>query len=249
MATCGCEEGKDCRPCGCADCPDPVMPVCNVLLPDGTYTNATVTVQEGCVVQVNSGSAPQYAPTVDCCAPSATTGGSGGGGGGGGDCDCPPGPPGPAGANGAAASVNVASYSLVPATSPLNIWDSNSSPSIADLNFEIPECDCSGGGGGAETSGETSDVAGITIEDGLVKSVPDVPVWPPVMKIIGFGNPVTDVVVTIDDSQKATLGLVGITVDLTSITDRITDLENTVADLKTAINCMITESASTCSSV
>lgn len=68
----------------CAPTPAPVMPRCNVVLIDGTYTDATVVVEGGCIISVTQGVAPLYQPS-NCCA-----GGAG-----------PPGPAGLDGANGA----------------------------------------------------------------------------------------------------------------------------------------------------
>jgi len=66
--------------CCCEKCPpppDPVLPRCNIALPDGVYQHATLVIENGCIVEVREGEPFIYTPQP-CC---STGGGSDGGGG------------------------------------------------------------------------------------------------------------------------------------------------------------------------
>ena len=57
----------DCAPCkDCPPVPNPVMPRCNNYIPNGYFTNATVVVQNGCIVAVAEGEPFQYSPATSC---------------------------------------------------------------------------------------------------------------------------------------------------------------------------------------
>lgn len=59
----------DCAPCkDCPPIPDPVMPRCNNYVNDGRFTNATVVVENGCLVAVEQGVPFQYSPDTSCSA-------------------------------------------------------------------------------------------------------------------------------------------------------------------------------------
>lgn len=197
MSECSnCKQAIDCCACSAAPTPAPVLPKCHdVDLVDGTFTNATVVVSNGCVVDVQQGAAPLYTPDP-CC---ATPGGGGGGGGTG-----PQGEPGPPGA---AATVTVGTVTTLAPGSPATVTNSGS-PSAAVLNFGIPRgADGAGGGGG---SGLTGDFAGLELQDGAVQQLPMA--WPPVLAVIPSGLP-GGVVVTASEDAMGTLTL---TVDLTA---------------------------------
>lgn len=163
---------KNCQPC--QDCPPPtppVMPRCNVAIPDGVFTNATVTVENGCVTRVTKGVAFSYDPEANCAPP------AGGGSGGGLD--------GEKGDDGKAATIQVGAHNMVGWDQPLRIWNTGTS-SAAIFNFNIPESKPSSGGGGGG-GGLTIGTAGIEFEDGLLQSVPAL--WPPVMFVENTADP------------------------------------------------------------
>ena len=59
----------DCAPCkDCPPVPNPVMPRCNNYVNDGRFTNATVVVENGCLVAVEQGAPFQYSPDTSCSA-------------------------------------------------------------------------------------------------------------------------------------------------------------------------------------
>jgi hypothetical protein len=136
-----------------------------VVLPDGVYTNATITVENGCIIAVEQGTPFLYQPD-SCCA----TPGEGGGGEGG--LDGPPGPP------GAAATVNVGTVSSLPPASAPTITNVGT-PTNAILNFAIPRGE--DGIDGATPTGVTDNTAGIDIVAGSVQALPLT--WPPVLLV------------------------------------------------------------------
>lgn len=228
---------NDCGPCKDCDDPAPVLPRCNNALPDGTYTNATVVVQGGCITAVQTGAAPLYTPEL-CCDGSS-----------GGDCDCEDGQDGQDGQDGEAATVEVGTYSMVPEGSPLTITNSGTT-SHAVLNFQIPmsACNCDDGGGG--TTGVTDNTAGIEIEDGVVKSLPLT--WPPALTVsttvtnLALPTPLLlfsassvdsngEVVLTIDESALMNWINLQITNALAPLQSDITDLQTDVSDIQA--NC------------
>lgn len=201
------ETQKNCQPC--KDCPPitpPVQPRCNVILADGVFTNATVIIDNGCIVAVARGNPFEYRPDANC-------GGGGGGGGGGSGLDGDQGPQGPAG------TVAVGSYRMVGYDQPLRIWNTGTASS-AILNFEIPESRPGQPGGGGSTQGVTDDRAGIEIEDGLVKTLPIH--WPPVLYILGEGDDGSGVAITFekDDSN----GVVTAKIDASGLRNELLQL-------------------------
>lgn len=187
------DRPTDCTP-GCPDTPAPVLPRCDVALPNGTYNNATVVVSDGCIVALQEGRAPQYAPP-DCCDDAG-----GGGGGDDGPCDCPPGEPG----RNATISIGT-THSGAPGTAP---QVQNVGTNIdAILEFTIPRGEQGGGGGGAG-DGFTGVRSGIVFEGGRVQNWP---VYGPVMYLQGEGSPAG---VTVTASDPSPGGVVTISVDL-----------------------------------
>lgn len=164
-----CAPCQDCEPSG-----DPVLPRCqDIVLPPGTYRNATVVVNAGgCISAVQAGEADLYTPDP-CCAP---VGGGGSGGTG------LPGPPGPAGA---AASVTVGTVSTGAPGSAASVTNTGT-PSAAVFNFVIPRG--ADGADGSAGSGASLNGPGLVFEDGLFQGT--TPVWPPVYTAIATSAPV-----------------------------------------------------------
>lgn len=213
--SCDCPEPKNCCPTECRPTPEPILPLCDVALPDGSYTNATVTVEDGCIVHVQSGRVPQYTPDP-CCAPV-------GGGAGGGDGE--PGPPGPPGAG---ATVTVGTVTGIPYGQAPRVENVGTSTN-AVLDFYLPRGEQGqqgegGTGGGGDTAGSG---CGWELEDGLLKQVPlD---WPPI----------TSLNIDIIPAAQGILGSFSksgcdatVSLDFTSLLNRIANLENIVADLQ-----------------
>lgn len=157
---------KLCEPCDCPPAPEPVLPRCDIALPDGVFTNATVVVDDGCIVKVEKGRPSQYAPD-DCCD-------------GGGNavilppepCDCPPGEP------GRNATISIGKVQSIAPGAPPRVENSGTE-SNAVLDFYIPRGEQ---GQDAEAgSGAESDAGGIAIEDGRIIALPAA--WPPVLAV------------------------------------------------------------------
>lgn len=146
---------------GCADCgssgggTDPVLPKCqDVSLTPGSYTNATIVVNdEGCIASVASGEAPVYV-SDDCCGES--TNGSGG-----------VGPRGPKGDPGAGSTVAIDPV-IETGTGDSWIVENIGSPSAAVFKFTAPALDPSD----CCPTGATGAVCGLQVEDGQVKALP-----------------------------------------------------------------------------
>lgn len=161
-----CKPGEDCSPCqDCPPAPTPVLPRCDIALVDGVYANATITVEDGCIVLVEAGEAFLYQPDA-CCA-------SGSGGEGGDGLDGDPGPP------GAAGTITINSVATT-APGTLATVTNVGTPNNAILNITIPRGDP--GVDGADPSGITDNTAGIEIVDGSVQSLPVT--WPPVLNVV-----------------------------------------------------------------
>lgn len=216
MATSNCAPCADCPPT-----PTPVMPRCDIVLPDGTFLNATLIVENGCIVEVQAGSAPLYAPEP-CC---PDTGGGGGGEG----LDGPPGPP------GANATITIGSVTSVAYGQPATVTNSGT-PTNAILDFEIPRGE--DGSDGAGGSGLTTSAGGIEFVNGLLQSVPVQ--WPPIMLI--NVNPVTTPGVTLTATKDPSTGIVTMELDMT---DFVTALEEgwqaTIDGINTVLAAMETQ--------
>lgn len=188
------DKPTDCTPCRDCEPAAPVLPRCDVALPDGTYTNATVTVQGGCIIALQDGRPPQYAPP-DCCVE------TGGGGGSDEPCDCPPGEPGDP------ATIEIASiFSIGPNEAPRaeNIGTATN----AVINLYIPRGQP--GQDSIQATGVNSEAGGIVIENGLVSGLPST--WPPVLYVTGMSNTTG---VTFDISAPDPMsGLVKLNIDL-----------------------------------
>ena len=184
----GCAPTADCPPI-----PDPILPRCDLALPDGVYPWATVVVEGGCIVELQTGRAPLYQPDSCCATPGA-------GGGGGEGLDGPPGPP------GTPATVTPGQvFSLAPGAQPTVVNVGTASNAILDFGIPrgVPGQDATG------ISGVTTDVAGIDIENGLVKAVPLT--WPPVMLLNGTtDNPLVMVTFTKDADGNAVASITGL---------------------------------------
>lgn len=234
--SCNCPEPMDC----CAQCPEPpapVLPRCNNVLPDGVFTNATVTVEDGCITIVAAGRPPQYSPST-CCD---------GGGGGGGD-DGAPGPRGPSGRDGNNATITIGQVNTVGYNQPAQVVNTGTNTN-AVLNFYIPAGQ--EGQTGASSNGVSDSSAGIVIEDGTLTSLPAA--WPPALAFVSNVTP-TDVEFSISQ-PSGTNGVVTVTLDLTAFRNntrswtvakiaeatnpleaRILDLESKLAALTARVN-------------
>jgi hypothetical protein len=179
-----------------------VLPRCDVVLPDGVYTWATVVVENGCIVDVQQGQGPLYQP--DICCPTGT------GGGGSDGLDGPPGPPGPG------ATVNVGAVQSLPSGAAPTVVNTGT-PTNAILNFGIPRGE-DGVDAGAG-SGLSINTIGIEFVNGLLQTVPVQ--WPPVMQVLA--NPVSTIGVTLTAAEDPATGIVTLTLDMTGF---VTDLTN-----------------------
>lgn len=156
-----------CAPCN--DCPstEPTPPRCDVVLDDGTFTNATVVVENGCVISVQAGVPLVYRPDLCCDTPQNPGGGVE-------PCDCPPGDP------GEDATVSIAQVFTVEYGEQARA-ENIGTPSNVILNLYIPQ-----GRPGQDSdsiSGVTDERGGIVIENGVVKMLPAA--WPPVLFVQG----------------------------------------------------------------
>lgn len=164
-----CAKPSDCAPCSkCPDSPQPVMPRCDVVLNDGVYANATIVVEDGCIIEINQGTPLLYQPDNNCA-------GAGGGGGGGSSL------PGEQGEPGEAATVQIgAVFSLAPGAAPT--VNNVGTPNHAILEIGIPRGEAGADAelpiGGAETN-----AAGMLYANGqLMNPLPAA--WPPLLDII-----------------------------------------------------------------
>lgn len=255
---CNCQD-PNCQPCGSGDCencappPEPILPKCDVTLPDGVYPNATVVVSEGCIIQVTGGSNRVYSPTIECCGPGGGGGGGGGGdpgGGGGGVCDCE---------DGRDATITFEGVVLEdPGTNPS--VTAYGGPFETHLQFHLPKPWPDPDDPGNTPIGLTIDEGDIQIEDGLITGVPSI--WPPVMSLVAVSVDI-DISLTVEESYVAgdPTGIWTITLDTTNFLNRIrnswasaiatavsdattpleqdiVDLRNDVADLQSRVTAL-----------
>lgn len=207
-----CAPSSDCPPT-----PDPVLPRCDVVLPDGVFTNATVVVEDGCIRQVQAGSPMLYQPDP-CCAP------TGGGGGGGDGADGDPGEP------GQNATITIGQVSTLAPNEQATVVNVGTATN-AVLDFGIPE-----GVPGEDAdppTGATSNAGGLEIENGLIKTLPTA--WPPVLTVTADVDvPGVTVTVTKNDATGAiNLDIEGFGIVVDNMQQSITALEqayNTLAD-------------------
>ena len=236
--------GNDTNCAPCADCPPtpaPVMSRCNVVLPDGVYAWATVTVENGCITAVAEGLAPLYTP--DICCPGGTTGGGEGG------LDGPPGPP------GQNATITIGAVTSLAAGSAPTVTNTGTA-SNAILNFGIPRGEDGADGDGA-TVGVTDNRAGIEIVNGVIKTLPVQ--WPPVLGVtIDYTGPLG---VTINFTEDPLTGvgtlvfdMQGFVNDLTAsfqaeidtLTDTITTMQGQMSALQTQLVSVMTALQTCC---
>ena len=217
-----CQDDTNCNP------PAPVMPRCDVALPDGTFTNATITVSGGCITQVATGIPLQYTPDV-CCSDVA-----GGGGGNADPCDCPP------GEDGQNATINIGQVFGVAANQPARVVNVGTDTN-AVLEFYIPRG--ATGEDGESLNGITNTTAGIGISGGAVVSLPGA--WPPALAFNAVSYPI-GAVLSVSQPNSNT-GLVDITLDIRpfetttrnwvteQITNATTPLANRIATLEAKV--------------
>lgn len=166
-----CNKPKDCAPCqDCPPTPESVEPRCNNDLTDGVFSNATVTITEGCITLVEDGE-PFESTTFPC-------GGIGGGEQG------PIGPPGAAGADGPPGPPGPPNHLTVGTTHKIacgqdaQVTINGTSPNQY-LTFWIPDCSAAASSGG----GVTDHRGGISFENGLLTDIGGSH-WPPVMNVM-----------------------------------------------------------------
>lgn len=213
-----CAKPSDCAPCSkCPDSPAPVMPRCDVVLNDGSYENATVVVEGGCIISVTQGVPLLYQPDNNCA-------GAGGGGSG-------PGVslPGDQGEPGEAATIQIGSVtSIAPDAAP--VIENVGTPNHAILNFAIPRGEA---GADAElpTGGATTNMAGILLANGQVMN-PLPPTWPPVLEIVPL--PVVGAGVSLNATKDPANGVVQVELDVQGLIDFFTNEINILTLAKNA---------------
>lgn len=203
---------QPCDACQCNPCPEPIQPILprcqDVVLPDGTFRNATVSIKNGCIVDVQEGVPFQYAP--DGCAPVASNGGTGNQ-----DCDCPP------GEDGAPATVDVGqTYGIAYGEQPRVVNVGTTQNAVFD--FYIPRGErgeaATPPGGGSAGSDEG---CGIVIEDGLVKETGLM--WPPMMNMeVTTDTSYVTAHFTKDCTSKLQMNFQGLIDHVTSLINNIT---------------------------
>jgi hypothetical protein len=198
------------------------------VLPDGVFTTANITVENGCITVVESGEPFLYQPDL-CC-------GGGGGGGGGEGLQGDPGPP------GQNATIMVGTVSTLAPGSPATVTNAGTNTN-AILDFGIPAGAPGGGGGGG--SGLTLNSGGWSITSGLIQAVPFL--WPPVVSITGTVDYTgMSVASTKDPDGIANITISGFAIlvnDLENTMDNKdsvlrSDLEDLIADLQAQINAI-----------
>lgn len=216
-----CAKPNNCAPCSkCPETPQPVMPRCDIVLPDGSYTNATVVVENGCIIDVQQGTAMVYTPD-SCC---ATPGGEGSGGIAGLD-----GGPGPKGDD-ATIGIGVVT-SLAPGSAPTveNVGTAQN----AILNIGIPRGEP--GTPGVTPTGATVNAAGIIFAGGALQNPLPV-MWPPVLLVDFEPSPVAGVSLS---ATKGADGKVMVTVDLTAfmagLQSQFATMQGTIDNMQLAI--------------
>lgn len=241
------DKDTNCSPCkDCPPMPDPVLPRCDIALPDGTFTNATVVVEDGCIISVHTGRAPQYTPEICCAEP------TGGGGGNDEPCDCPP------GENGENATIDIGDVRSVAPTAPARVINVGT-PTNAVLEFELPR-GAAGSDAGSPT-GASSSLGGLIIQNGVITGLPVT--WPPVQYIQALPSQPN---VTFDaTAPDPTTGMVSFTLNLSQYTnderyernqailaatqplqDQISALTSRVATLESQINTINSTLATCC---
>lgn len=210
-----CAKPSDCAPCSkCPDSPAPVMPRCDVVLADGSYSNATVVVEDGCIISVTQGVPLVYQPDNNC----AGTGGTGGGG---------DSLPGDQGIPGEAATIQIGSVTSLAFGAQPTV-ENVGTPTHAILNIGIPRGD-DGNDATLPSNGADSNAAGINLVNGMITE-PLPPAWPPILDIIpqpviGTGASLTFV--------KGADGIMAVELDISGL---ITWFNNEIDSLQATIN-------------
>lgn len=197
------------------------MPRCDVALTDGVYTNATVVVEDGCIISIEQGTAPLYAPDNCCATP-------GGGGSGDAGVDGEQGPP------GENATIEVGTVTSLPPGSTPTVENVGTSTN-AVFNFGIPRGEQ--GEDATPEDGATSTDGGINLENGIIKT-PLPLTWPPVLTLQFEATDVLGVVLGV--AKDDTTGAVTLTVDLSGLYDM---LDSRIEALETAADSTAIELA------
>ncbi len=204
-----CAKPSNCAPCSkCPDSPEPVMPRCNVVLLDGSYTNATVVVEDGCIVAIEEGTPLLYQPDNSC---SGTTGGETGEG--------LQGDPGPSGDN---ATIEIGTVTSLAPGSVATV-ENVGTDTHAILNIGIPRGE-PGAAAELPTGGATTNAGGMLYANGqLMNPLPAA--WPPLLDILPPTITGAGVLMTFTKRADA---LVEVALDVSGL---ITWVENEIAAL------------------
>lgn len=216
-----CAKPSDCAPCSkCPDSPAPVMPRCDIPLNDGVYANATVVVENGCIIEVLQGIPLLYQPDNNCA-------GTGGGGGAGVSL------PGDQGDPGEAATVQIGTvFSLAPGAAPT--VENVGTPNHAILEIGIPRGE-PGTAAPVPVGGANSNAAGIDLVNGRIMT-PLPAAWPPLLDIIP--QPVIGAGVTLAWVKGAD-GIGTIELDLSGLIDAFNGEITTLTNLHNAQQAQI----------
>lgn len=211
-----CAKPSDCAPCSkCPDSAAPVMPRCDVALTDGSYSNTTIVVEDGCIVSVTQGMPLLYQPDNNCA-----PGGTGGAGEGG-----LQGPQGPPGTN---ATVQIGTVTALPSNALPTVVNVGTTTN-AILNIGIPGGE-DGAPGADAGGGADSTEAGIQLVNGLIVE-PLPPMWPPVLGL--SISPVVGTGVLLTATKNDANGLVTVELDVEGL---ILWVQNEVVGLQNQIN-------------
>lgn len=221
-----CKQAVDCSPCQeGAPVPQPILPRCqDVILKDGSYTNATVVVENGCIKEITQGNAPLYTPDP-CCAP---VGGSGGGGG----------LQGPRGPEGRAATVSIGEVTSIAPNQPATVTNTGTASNVV-LNFALPRG--RDGEAAAMPHGVTGDFGGWVIENGMLQMLPID--FPPIMQARVSNQAPAGVAITLEKTEDGTLE---VGVDLSAYDDALRadiqslfdQMENEIDQLKSQVTAL-----------
>lgn len=234
----------DCAPCkDCPPVPNPVMPRCNNYVNDGRFTNATVVVENGCLVAVEQGAPFQYSPDTSCSAGTGAFGRMG--------MMSAPEPPTPSLAQQAimqmrkpeatpeGVTVEIGTVHAIGPADMSRVKNSGTAKSVK-LDFWLPRETPTG----PEERGLTAEMGGWGFDDGRVIGAPTN--FPPLTDLMP--SPDSPLIVFVTKDEKTGVGT--LTIDVTPVVDAavrqamvqpmqaIEDLISQVADLKLQVGAL-----------
>lgn len=224
---CNCKDPLDlCQPCSHDDTPEPVMPKCyDVDLTDGTYENATVVIEDGCIVRVEAGRPFQYTPE-----PCSQSGGSGNN-----STSGQRGPRGRDGRDGDSATITIGEVTTLPAGSNARVTN-DGTDTHAVLSFSIPKGDK---GKDADSANGIDDDTWFDIKNGVIM---DLPVDYPPVSVIQAESDDGDIALSAEKDEES--GAIKLTLNVQQFKDsfkseiermvneQIDNLNNRVEDLE-----------------